>query len=64
MSDERASHAIDRIEQALARIEAVSTSALARREEFAELKQRHQSLRGRIEGAIAEIDRMLEAEGA
>jgi hypothetical protein len=57
--------AIDRLDQALARVEA----AAARRpppegrgdSELVELRQVHQALRSKVEGAISQIDRMLEA---
>jgi hypothetical protein len=61
--------AIDRLERALSRVEATA----ARRPEadprvdaeLQRLRAVHQSLRGKVESAISQIDRMLEsAEGA
>ncbi len=68
MSDERALNAIDRIETAFARIEAVTSgpkpAAAAQGEtELLHLKQTHQALRGKVEDAIAQIDRLLASEG-
>ena len=65
MADIRAMEAIDRLERALARVEA----AAARKAEaeprddhqLIELRQVHQTLRSKVEGAISQIDRMLEA---
>jgi hypothetical protein len=62
MSEERALAAIARIEQALARIESASERppAAPRPEpELRELREVHEALRGRVEGAIAQIDRLL-----
>ncbi|HEX8364466.1 MAG TPA: hypothetical protein VF603_04180 [Allosphingosinicella sp.] len=62
MSEERALAAIARIEQALARIEAAAERqpAVPRAEpELRQLRQVHEALRGRVEGAIAQIDRLL-----
>ena len=63
MSEQRALAAIDRIERALARIEAAAGS---RRDdsppadgELRQLREVHEALRGRVEGAIAQIDRLL-----
>jgi hypothetical protein len=65
MADELAMRAIERIEQALARIEAAAGRSPERIEpdgELIELRQTHQALRGKVEGAIAQIDRLLAAE--
>ena len=66
MADERALAAIRRIEQALARIEAVSArprpASAADPEELRQLRDVHQALRGRVEGAIGQIDRLLQTE--
>jgi len=65
MADERALAAIRRIEQALARIEAASSRArpaAADPEELRQLRDVHQALRAKVEGAIGQIDRLLEAE--
>jgi len=66
-SEERCLAAIDRIEQALARIEAAAErqSAAPRAEpELRRLREVHEALRGRVEGAIAQIDRLLETAEA
>ena len=67
MSDDRAMQAIGRIEQALARIEAAARKAPEQaprdESELRQLREVHQSLRGKVEGAISQIDRLLaEAE--
>jgi hypothetical protein len=66
MADERALAAIRRIEQSLGRIEAVSArprpASAADPEELRQLRDVHEALRGRVEGAIGQIDRLLEAE--
>ena len=66
MPDERALAAIRRIEQALARIEAVSsrpkTAPAADSDDLRQLREVHQALRSKVEGAIGQIDRLLEAE--
>ncbi len=65
MADELAMRAIERIEQALARIEAAAQRAPERAEpdgELIELRQTHQALRSKVEGAITQIDRLLAAE--
>jgi hypothetical protein len=63
MHDERAMQAIDRIERALARIEEAATQApqpVVRDEsELRQLREVHQALRGKVEGAISQIDRLL-----
>ncbi|MDQ3140604.1 MAG: hypothetical protein M3Q15_07760 [Pseudomonadota bacterium] len=64
MPDERAIIAISRIEHALARVEAAAgrdppTSDGA----LEELRGRHGALRGKIEGAIAQIDGLLDRHG-
>lgn len=64
MSDDRAMQAISRIERALARIEAAASRApepAKAGEELRQLREVHQALRGKVEGAISEIDRMLAA---
>jgi hypothetical protein len=66
MSDERALNAIDRIEAAFARIEAATNGSRpgpAEDGELVQLRQTHQALRGKVEDAIAQIDRLLEREG-
>ena len=67
MSEDRALAAIGRIERALARIEAAAErqSAAPRPDaELRRLREVHEALRGRVEGAIAQIDRLLETETA
>jgi hypothetical protein len=58
--------AIGRIERALARIEAAATRAPepAPRDdsELRQLREVHQALRGKVEGAISHIDRLLATE--
>jgi hypothetical protein len=66
MPDERALAAIRRIEQALARIEAVSSrpkpAPAADSDDLRQLREVHHALRSKVEGAIGQIDRLLEAE--
>jgi hypothetical protein len=66
MADERALAAIRRIEQALVRIEAASSrlkpAPAADSDELRQLRDVHQALRSKVEGAIGQIDRLLEAE--
>ena len=62
MADDRALRAIERIERALARIEAAASKPPEPPkdgEELRRLRDVHQALRGKVEGAILEIDRML-----
>ena len=65
MGDERVTSAIARLEQALVRLEAASSRrpplTLFEKDEGAELQQRHQDLRGKVEGAIARIDSLLQS---
>jgi len=65
MADPRALDAIGRIERALARIEAAALRprpAASDPAELEELRSAHLALRGRVEGAIGQIDRLLETE--
>ncbi|HEX8380260.1 MAG TPA: hypothetical protein VF619_06915 [Allosphingosinicella sp.] len=66
MAQEKLSGALDRIERALARIEAAATRIPdASGEGGAELdglRQAHEALRGKVQGAIHQIDRLLELE--
>lgn len=68
MAEERALQAIGRIERALARIEAAAgrppDSQSADREELDRLRAAHGNLRGRVEGAIGQIDRLLDGGSA
>lgn len=60
MADDRAMEAIGRIERALARIEAAAERNSGRDDgELRRLREVHQSLRGKVEGAISQIDRLL-----
>ncbi len=66
MGDVRALDAIARIERALARIETASRRPATSSSDPAELtglRDAHQALRARVEGAIGQIDRLLESEG-
>ena len=67
MADQRALDALARIERALTRIEGASTRArTGGAESSAELekvREAHRALRSRVEGAIGELDRLLETEG-
>jgi hypothetical protein len=64
MRDERAFSAIRRIERALERIEAAAAGPPASQEgdELRQLREVHQALRGKVEGAISQIDRLLATE--
>jgi hypothetical protein len=66
MADERALAAISRIERALARIESASSrprpAPAVDSEDLRQLRDVHQALRAKVEGAIGQIDRLLEAE--
>jgi hypothetical protein len=68
MGQERAIEAISRIEAALARIEAAAASGgnAAGPGQPAEpderLRRAHVALRSRVEGAIAQIDRLIDSE--
>ena len=62
MTSERAIEAMERIERAIARIEAAAAAPrpAARDDgELEQLRQAHQALRGHVEGAIAHLDRLL-----
>ncbi|QPQ55492.1 hypothetical protein IC614_02490 [Allosphingosinicella flava] len=62
MQDERTSAALSRIEKALARIEQASARTPAPsydNEELTRLRAAHQTLRGRVEQAVGQIDRLL-----
>jgi hypothetical protein len=65
MRDERTLAALERIDRALARIEAAAAKpapGAANDEELESLHRRHSTLRQRVEGAIREIDLLLEPE--
>jgi len=62
MNDQRARAAMARIERALDRLEAAqptSDSSARERDEVERLRTAHQMLRGRVESAIGELDRLL-----
>ena len=67
MADERALNAIRRLERALARVEAAATRpqppapAPSHSEDLRLLMDVHETLRSRVEGAIGQIDRLLES---
>jgi hypothetical protein len=65
MPDERVILAVSRIERALARIEATAGHRPASTDsgELEQLRQAHQALRGRVEGAISHIDQLLASRG-
>jgi hypothetical protein len=67
MADQRALDALARIERALTRIEAASSRARAggaeSSAELEKVREAHRALRSRVEGAIGELDRLLETEG-
>ena len=65
MPDERAILAISRIERALARIETAADRPHSSSDsgELEQLRQAHQALRGRVEGAISHIDQLLAGGG-
>ena len=65
MGQERMSQALGRIERAIARIEAAAAGATAQppsgdAAEVEALREAHEALRGKVQGAIAQIDRLLE----
>jgi hypothetical protein len=62
MSEERALAAIERIERAIARVESASgrrPTRSSQEPELRNLREVHEALRGRVEGAIEQIDRLL-----
>ena len=66
MLDERTSAALGRIEQALTRIEAAAARkpvSAFENEELARLRTAHQTLRGRVEQAVSQIDRLIATAG-
>jgi hypothetical protein len=67
VADQRALAAIDRIERAIARIAtaaAARPAAPAGDDELGRLREAHAALRGRVEGAIGQIDRLLDTAEA
>jgi hypothetical protein len=68
MGDQRALDAVSRIERALSRIETAARrpQPAGNGDDSAELEQlkgAHDKLRSRVEGAIGQIDRLLETGG-
>jgi hypothetical protein len=66
MGQERVDQAIGRIERALARLEGAAgrpsaSAGTADNGEITELRRVHRNLRGKVEGSIAQIDRLLAA---
>ena len=66
MGQERISDALSRIEKALARVEGAAERAPApsAASDDSALREAHETLRGKVEGAIAQIDALLQSEGA
>jgi hypothetical protein len=66
MGQERVNVALARIADALSRLEAAAADRPAAAEGGGggALRQAHLALRSRVEGAIAEIDELLRAEGS
>ena len=68
MADPRALSAIDRMERALARIEAAAAASSSGNtssdEDMARLREAHSTLRERVEGAVRQIDLLMESGGA
>jgi hypothetical protein len=69
MGHDRVSQALDRIEHAIARIEAAGSGGGAQHPaaggaEIEDLREAHEALRGKVQGAIAQIDRLLANGGA
>ena len=66
MGQERATAALSRIEQALARIESAARPRGGELQgevsDDGEHRRAHLALRARVEGAIAQIDQLLESE--
>ena len=64
MGQERLSDALSRIERAIARVEAAAAREPAQPcIEDSALREAHETLRGKVESAIAQLDRLLEPEG-
>ena len=67
MPDQRTSDALARIDRALARIESAADQpppAPADDRPLRDLREVHSALRGKVETAIAQIDRLLDERGA
>jgi hypothetical protein len=66
MGRERTTAALGRIERALARLEAsanASRTSAPGAEDVDTLRRNHLALRTKVEGAIGEIDRLLDIQG-
>jgi len=67
MADQRALDAIARIEKALARIDSATAGGRDGGDDSAaeleQVRDAHRRLRSRVEGAIGQLDRLLETEG-
>jgi hypothetical protein len=63
MSDQRALDAVARIERALARIEAVAArpAPAGESQDLHLLQARHDAMRGRVTGALAQLDALIGA---
>jgi hypothetical protein len=63
MADQRALDAVARIERALARIEAaaVQPAPAGESEEHRQLQVRHEAMRSRVSGALAQLDALIMA---
>ena len=65
MGQERVSQVLDRIERAVARIEAAAArESTAGSGDIDGLREAHEALRGKVQSAILQIDRLLETEVA
>jgi hypothetical protein len=65
MGEDRVASAIARLESALARVEMAASRrpalTLLENSDSSELHERHRTLRGKVEGAIARIDSLLQS---
>jgi hypothetical protein len=63
MGQDRAAAAIERVERALSRIEAAAArrppAPAADNQELSELRDAYRALRGRVEGTVGALDRLL-----
>ncbi len=63
MGQDRATAAIERVERALARIEAAAdnrgSGESGNNQELSELRSAYRTLRSRVEGTVGQIDRLL-----
>lgn len=58
-SDQRAQAALQRLDRAVARIEAAATGDSDRRQELERLRTAHDQLRRKVSAAIGQIDALL-----